>query len=129
MLQEAVVLDDLYSGADLPPGFSLPKSFLVLMAQDPIPDFEPWWFLNEVPDEPRYWLHRFKSESGARGRVRLIGSPFGECQKFGWHAERQPDAVHGTVEFGAGFMHALGVHEEDYRVSMPSADRHSRLFV
>lgn len=49
----------VFEDVELPPGFALPPSFFKIMATNPIPYYEPWWFLTEFPNDARYWFCRF----------------------------------------------------------------------
>lgn len=46
----------LFSSESTPKGFKYPKPFLEFVAQDPIPDLDPWWLLCEYKESADFWL-------------------------------------------------------------------------
>ncbi|WP_221178887.1 hypothetical protein [Pseudomonas brassicacearum] len=46
----------LYPESILPTGFLFSEDYLDFIAQELIPDLEPWWFLCEFKEDAEYWF-------------------------------------------------------------------------
>ena len=59
----------LYPKSILPAGFLFSKDYLHFMAQQSIPDLEPWWFLCEFKDDAEYWFGELERQYPSRNFI------------------------------------------------------------
>ena len=52
-----------------PPGFVLPRAYVALLAEAPLPDLDPWWFLAESPDLAVFWWTTLQEQYPTRRLV------------------------------------------------------------
>jgi hypothetical protein len=61
--------DPLAEEGKTPPGFILPRHYVALLANEPLPDLEPWWLLAEQPNIALFWWTTLKAQYPTRSLV------------------------------------------------------------